>query len=396
MPPAEQLAQSLTGGAAAPVAPAIEAPPVPGAAMTGAPTAATQAAAQVDEAVLQRVMKWSKVAVRSSAKKAPQEVLRLLLADLKDQGVPKSIRREITLQTLRKGLPKRILKKLGDGADAAKDSVELARASLSGVKGRALNDAFEMLLTDLAEAGAEPRAIEQLRKFGAKRMLEHTPPKVLAAIAKRPPDAGVVNVVRRVFGRTVAQLPEGVSAAVAGEAVDPSTVKALAKSGVSGFGAASKVGGGISKVLKPLGPLSSLLRLGPALGVGAVALDAVSIGNSLSEIFGGKADRARRMAALGRTAEGGTVASADYLRQALETQAALAQARTSAVMHEPQLTGDVLRALVEGKTVRGRKVLAEGQTAHGSAAYLNDLARDRAPSRQDVLQQFDRLLLDLQ
>lgn len=387
MPPNTATAEALRGGAAAPVAPGIEAPPSAAAAAAGS-EAAVEAVTEVNDPAIKRIMRWGEVAARRSDKKSPQLALRELLNQLKEEGVPKSVRRSVTVRAIETGkLPRGILRKAGSKADVVTDSLKMARASLKGVKTKTLNEAFELLLRDLGEAGTDERVIQQLRKFGAANMMKHTPPKVLAAMAQRAPESGLTSVFRRVLRRPeLVDLPGGVSSAVSGVEAGPEVAAALRAAKVPGFSRLGKLAGGAGK----------LLKLGPALTIGGTALSALLTAQDIYDIAGGRRKRAEQMAALGMTGEGQKVASAEYLRQVLESDAAIRNARLAATTREPQLTADILRVLGESGTQRGQRVLASDETAHGSAAYLNELSKSRKPTGDAVLERFNSLLGQLQ
>lgn len=256
------------------------------------------------------------------------------------------------------------------------------------VTGKAtMKRAYNSILKELADAGVDQRIIKDLRKVKPEQIARLRPKIVTAALAERQKDPILHRVIRGVARKLGAgeefmapppHLPEELATAARGVPGGQAARagRQLGRAGVKGFGLASRAG----------------RVVGGPIGMGFLGLDLLYGAGQLSDIAGGKGERAREMAMRGlvQGPQGvQPIVANHYLTNLIAQQESLAARRSVAMGVEPQLSAEILNALAQ---TGGAPALTSTEVGLGAAKGLN---REQSHDRRRAIEKFDRMLEEL-
>jgi hypothetical protein len=292
---------------------------------------------------LKRHLRWEKTIVSDPKAREITTVHRTLMKFLKDQGAsPAALNRirKLGPELLRETrLPKAVLGAaltVGE-RDILVDTFEQARTAYHGLRPKALKEGYTALLRELKNADVPPEIIAELRKASPQTLLGPRPSEVLQVLASRGKDGRLAQVWNRLRGKgPTPQVPANVLETVAAESGPVSKVAkaaatgVLAAKGVRGFSGAARTFRGV----------------GGGWGLAGIAGGALMSAQSIYNMAYGNQARAEETALQGAPIGGPGVRSIDLLTKMLEDRDALARRKVVATTREPELTQQVIQAMM--------------------------------------------------
>jgi hypothetical protein len=313
------------------------------------------------------MLQWEKHILTDPKARDIGAIHQQLLEDLQASKVSRSVIKEVRKagpEILRKKrLPPGVLQagRAYGATDVLVEKFDTAQTAFRGMQPKELAKGYKQLLAALKTAGVEDDILAELRTVSPVTLLGPKPSEVLQALSARGKDGVLTRVWNTLTKRSpTPQVPEAVLEAVASESGPATaaglagTTKALAGAGVRGFSKGARA-------FRALGR-------GPGLiGIGASALmSAQSIYNMAS----GNQAKADEMALRGGPLGGPGVRSSDVLRQMLQERDALARRKLVAVTQEPQLTQQVIQAMMGDRPAPSTLTRSEMRVGAGAGQQM--------------------------
>jgi len=313
-----------------------------------------------------------------------EDIWATFLKELEDMGIPQESRSRLeALGPKRVFGPKGLGRSLTMGLDKGnfkivRETLAVAKGATRGHKPALIRNEWQSLLKSVAgdPQFATPdgkRIFAELQKVDPKLVAKVGSVQPMSALAKRGQDPALISMFNKVFKRPgTAQLPAGIVETLT--SANAGKLPALSAEAAAGLKAGGMNLGGVGRKIAGIAGKSKLGLAGTAVYVGMEA-------NRMRNILG-REGRAKKMALEG-SAGMGPSSSADYLRNVIGQQEAVARRQVVMQKLEPDLWQEVVRVLADTGGTPGSLTSTERRI--GSDSQIGATRRGRSPEDMKFL-----------